>query len=149
MTIRKAKSTDISELFKLEKKLFSAENFPLSKESIRYHILNNLIYVTLIDKEIVAYALVLIKRKNPKLYSLGVSEVHRGKQIATKLLDVIIQKLIKLGFKNITLEVRTDNTTAINLYTKLGFNVKKVLKSFYLDKCDAYLMEHSYALKTL
>jgi ribosomal-protein-alanine N-acetyltransferase len=149
MTIRKAKSTDISKLYKLEKKLFDAENFPLSKNSLRYHQLNNLMYVVEVDEEIIAYALILIKRKNPKLYSLGVDERNRGKKIATKLLDVMINELIELGFKNLCLEVRTDNKTAINLYNNLGFSVKQILKSFYLDGCDAYLMEYKYANKTL
>ena len=46
-----------------------------------------------------------------------------------------------MGFKHIFLEVRTDNETAIALYKKFGFNVKKTLEAFYLDKRDAYLME--------
>ena len=149
MIIRKAKSTDISELYKLEKKLFSTENFPLSKNSFRYHQLNNLMYVVEVDEEIVAYALVLIKRKNPKLYSLGVNELYRGKKIATKLLEAMITELNESGFKNFCLEVRMDNKAAISLYENLGFSVKQILKSFYLDGCDAYLMEYNYADKTL
>ncbi|MCX8180555.1 MAG: ribosomal protein S18-alanine N-acetyltransferase [Thermofilaceae archaeon] len=38
------------------------------------------------------------------------------------------------------LEVRVNNTPAINLYTKLGFKPVKVLKGYYLDGEDAYLM---------
>lgn len=38
------------------------------------------------------------------------------------------------------LEVRVTNTPAVNLYTKLGFKPVKVLKGYYLDGEDAYLM---------
>ncbi len=82
MTIRRALGSDVKKLYELEKKLFSKENFPLSQSSIRYHIKNNLLYLSESDGNIVGYILVLIKRKNAKLYSIGVDETHRGKKIA-------------------------------------------------------------------
>lgn len=38
------------------------------------------------------------------------------------------------------LEVRVSNTPAINLYKKLGFEPVKVIKGYYLDGEDAYVM---------
>ena len=38
------------------------------------------------------------------------------------------------------LEVRVSNHVAINLYKKLGFEVVKTIKGYYLDGEDAYLM---------
>lgn len=141
MIIRKAEQKDAASLYALEQKLFSAENFPLSRGSFSYHIRNNLLFVAEIDNNIVGYVLVLIKRINAKLYSIGVIEPYRGRKIAKKLLELVSKELVYLGFKRLLLEVRIDNSTAISLYKKLGFNVVKNLKAFYLDGCDAYLME--------
>lgn len=149
MKIRKVELHDASELFALEQKLFLSENYPLSKSSFYYHIKNNMLFVVEIDKKIAGYILVLIKRKNPKLYSIGVEAQFRGKKIAQKLLGFSIKELSNMGFKSLLLEVRVDNKAAINLYEKIGFVIKKNLNKFYLDGCDAYLMELLYASEEL
>lgn len=141
MKIRKAELLDTSKLFALEEKLFLSENFPLSRASFYYHINNNMLFVAEIDSVIVGYILVLIKRKNAKLYSIGVKEEFRGRKIAQKLLEFSIKELSSIAPKALFLEVRVDNIVAINLYKKIGFTIKKKLNKFYLDGCDAYLME--------
>ncbi|WP_415396391.1 ribosomal protein S18-alanine N-acetyltransferase [Sulfurimonas sp. CS5] len=149
MIIRKSGPADVASLYKLEQELFSIENFPLSKSSFTYHLRNNLLYIAEVDGNIAGYVLVLIKRVNAKLYSIGVDEAYRGKKIAQMLLEKISKELISLEFKRLVLEVRVDNEAAISLYKKLGFSVIKRLKSFYRDGCDAYFMEYEYAGKAL
>ncbi len=149
MIIRKSLPSDATALYKLEQELFCTENFPLSRGSFVYHIKNNLLYVAEINEVVVAYVLVLIKRSNAKLYSIGVSKLHRGKDIAQKLLTTVIQEIKALRFSKLLLEVRIDNKAAISLYTKLGFHTLKRLKRFYLDGCDAFLMELKYVNKKL
>lgn len=141
MIIRKAQSSDVGRLSLLEKKLFSQENFPLSKGSFRYHIKNSSLFVTQIEYDVVAYILILIKRKNAKLYSVGVDAFWRGQKIADRLLQKSIEELRKLGFETLLLEVRVDNFGALAFYEKRGFKIKKRLKAFYGDGCDAYLMQ--------
>ncbi|MDO9265924.1 MAG: ribosomal protein S18-alanine N-acetyltransferase [Sulfurimonas sp.] len=146
MTIRRALGSDAKKLYELEKKLFSEDNFPLSQGSIRYHLKSNLLYLSELQGNIAGYVLVLIKRKNAKLYSIGVDETHRGKKIANELLESVFKELATLGFENILLEVRVDNYGAISLYKKRGFEIKKILKEFYGDGCNAYLMELNFRL---
>lgn len=141
MTVEKASLNDAKELYTLEGKLFAKENYPLSRASFSYHIKNNLLHVAKVDEKIVAYALVLIKRKTPKLYSIGVAKEQRGNKISEILLKSIEKELKSLGFASLLLEVRVDNEAALSLYKKRGFEIVKRLKSFYKDGCDAYLME--------
>ncbi|MFA6136575.1 MAG: GNAT family N-acetyltransferase [Sulfurimonas sp.] len=141
MIIRKAVASDVAKLYKLEQELFTDKNFPLSKGSFSYHIRNNLIYLAEIDGNIAGYVLTLIKRRDAKLYSIGVSELYRGKKVALKLLEIVHRELLSLNFEKTVLEVRIDNERAIALYKNFGFTVKKELKAFYLDGCNAYLME--------
>lgn len=143
MIIRKATSSDVSKLFALEQEIFTSENFPLSRGSFAYHVKNNLVYVAEVDGNIAGYILALIKRANAKIYSIGVSKLYRGRQIALKLLETVMNELISMDFKQTLLEVRTDNEVAISLYKNFGFRIKKTAKAFYRDGCDAYIMELS------
>jgi [ribosomal protein S18]-alanine N-acetyltransferase len=143
MIIRKATSSDVSKLFALEQEIFTSENFPLSRGSFAYHVKNNLVYVAEVDGNIAGYILALIKRANAKIYSIGVSKLYRGRQIALKLLETVMNELISMDFKQTLLEVRTDNEVAISLYKNFGFSIKKTAKAFYRDGCDAYIMELS------
>ena len=52
----------------------------------------------------------------------------------------IIEKMIELVDKSITLEVKKDNYPAINLYKKQGF-IEKAIRKGYYQGIDAILME--------
>lgn len=46
-----------------------------------------------------------------------------------------------LGLNSYTLEVRTDNTAAIKMYEKFGFQIEGTRKEYYeYDKSDAFIM---------
>ncbi|MBE0499646.1 MAG: GNAT family N-acetyltransferase [Campylobacterales bacterium] len=142
MTLRKALPGDVRGLYLLEQALFSAENFPLSKQSLYYHVRHNLLYLAQSETgEIAGYVLALVRRKDAKIYSLGVAQSFRGNKLAQKLMALVMKELDSLGFKRSLLEVRTDNPGAIYLYKSLGFSVTKRLEAFYRDGYDAYLME--------
>ena len=64
-----------------------------------------------------------------------VDSQYRGKKIAKKLLESIIN----LNKKNITLEVREDNIPAINLYKKMGFEIVSKREKYY-GNIDGLLM---------
>lgn len=146
MTLTRASAGDVKKLHRLEQELFSEENYPLSLRSFYYHVRNNLLYVAKSDDgAVIGYALTLIRRREAKLYSLGVAKAYRGGNIAYALMQKMSEELVSLGFKRTVLEVRTDNERAIALYKKIGFKVKKIIKGFYRDGCDAYLMERDYA----
>ncbi|MDA3946140.1 MAG: GNAT family N-acetyltransferase [Helicobacteraceae bacterium] len=146
MKIRQALSSDCAKLYALENELFSMENFPLSRRSFYYHINHNLLYVAVTDDgDIAGYVLALVRRRDPKLYSLGVAKTYRGGGVAGMLMKRVFKELTSRGFKRTLLEVRCDNTRAIALYRTFGFSLIKELNAFYRDGCDAYLMEATHA----
>lgn len=72
--------------------------------------------------------------------NIYVLKQYRNKKIATKLLEKIIS-LAQIENKiNITLEVKNDNISAINLYKKHGFVAKATRKGYYKGT-DGILME--------
>ena len=139
--IEKAKLSDLNEIYSIEHEVFDIINYPLSKASLRYHIKKNLIYIYRVQNKIAGYILVLVRKKNYKIYSVAVLKDYRGQSIASKLLD----EFIKTADKDIILEVRVDNIGAIELYKKKGFQVVKTSKNFYKDGCDAYIMKKAFS----
>ena len=72
--------------------------------------------------------------------NIAVLKEHRRKGIASALL----KQLLSCGVNYVTLEVRTNNTSAINLYRSHGFEPVGVRKGYYTNpdgtKDDAFLM---------
>jgi ribosomal-protein-alanine N-acetyltransferase len=135
--IRAARTFDAKKLYQLESLLFSKEEFGLSLSSFYYHIKKSDLFVFEKDESIVGYILWLKRKKYYRLYSLGVSKEFQGLGIAKELLQFSFEKL---PFSCYELEVKKSNTKAIKLYENYGFRVKKVLKNFYPNEQDGYLM---------
>ncbi len=65
----------------------------------------------------------------------------RGQGWGEYLMLNVMNEMRKLGISSITLEVRVSNTTAQNLYQKLGFKPAGLRKRYYSDNMeDAIIM---------
>jgi ribosomal-protein-alanine N-acetyltransferase len=78
--------------------------------------------------------------KKGHVVSVAVLEEHRGKNIGKALMLEGINGVMHRKADEIYLEVRVSNTSAINMYQKLRFEIKSRLRSYYRDGEDAYLM---------
>ena len=56
-----------------------------------------------------------------KIFNLCIRNEYRKLGLGTQLLDCVCKKAKLWGFKNVILEVETDNISAIKLYRKYGF----------------------------
>ena len=97
------------------------------------------IYVYEIDDVIVGFIIATDLKETCDILSLIVDPEYRNKKVATNLIDYLISELDE-NLKLITLEVRANNTAAIHLYDKFGFEVVNVRKKYYANGDDAYLM---------
>lgn len=75
-----------------------------------------------------------------EINNIFVLREHRNKKVASQLMEKIIKEAEETKKINITLEVRKDNISAINLYKKYGF-VEKALRKGYYRGIDGILME--------
>ena len=78
--------------------------------------------------------------KKGHLVSIAVSQDYRRKRIATILLNKSMPAIKTHGISSYVLEVRISNYSAIELYKKLNFKVKRIKESYYRDGENAYYM---------
>lgn len=140
MIIRTATKSDLKIIAELEKEIFNEDNFPLSIRNLRYHFRKgNMILIASLNEEIAGYALVFIRNSHGRIYSIATNPKFRGVGAGKKLMDKILSETEHLHY--LTLEVRKDNTSAISLYKKYGFNTVREILEYYDDGCTALKMK--------
>jgi len=94
----------------------------------------------IIDNKIVGKMKYSIIYDRMELDNIEVLEEYRNKGIGNKLMGYLISIAINEKVVNITLEVRTSNEVARNMYKKFGFR-EVALRKLYYGNEDAILME--------
>lgn len=113
------------------------ENYPMWIWINEFVKAKDFSFVALDNNKIVGYILC----NKEYIVSFAVSNKYRGQGIGSKLLKMCIGKLKN----NVKLQVRVNNSVAIKLYQKNGFEIKKTLPNYYMNPVeDAYLMEYKY-----
>ena len=73
--------------------------------------------------------------------NVAVDPGHRGRGIATMLLERLFELTVDDERRGYTLEVRVSNATAISLYERLGFDARGLRRGYYTDnREDALIM---------
>ena len=72
--------------------------------------------------------------------AVAVDPAARGCGAGQALVDAAITLARRLGLDEVTLEVRTDNDSAIRLYARNGFRDERLLRGYYPDGTDARRM---------
>jgi ribosomal-protein-alanine N-acetyltransferase len=73
--------------------------------------------------------------------NVAVDPDHRGRGIATMLLERLFELTADDARRGYTLEVRVSNATAISLYERLGFQARGIRRGYYTDnREDALIM---------
>jgi ribosomal-protein-alanine N-acetyltransferase len=73
--------------------------------------------------------------------NVAVHPDHRGRGIATMLLERLFALTAEDARRGYTLEVRVSNDTAIRLYERLGFKARGIRRGYYTDnREDALIM---------
>ncbi len=73
--------------------------------------------------------------------NVAVDPDHRGRGIASALLDRLFELTAGEGRRGYTLEVRVSNDRAIRLYERMGFRARGIRRGYYTDnREDALIM---------
>lgn len=117
------------------------DNSFISKEYIKEELSNNPFGKVLVLKEdkIIGYIYYsdIYDRAEVNQFEIEESKRNSGRG------NLLLKHLIDTIKKDITLEVREDNTPAIKVYEKNGF-IKKAIRKGYYNGVDGILMERKY-----
>lgn len=149
-TIREATAKDLDEVIRINRENLP-ENYPSFFFKMHLENFPKAFLVAEHEGRLVGY--IMCRVEVGKLYtkpgtgrqghviSIAVVPEMRRKGIGRSLMVNAMKALYEVyKVDEYYLEVRVSNTPAINLYTQLGFKPVKVLKGYYLDGEDAYLM---------
>lgn len=75
-----------------------------------------------------------------RILMFAVDREFRGKGIGVSLMKDFLAFCGRNGFISVKLEVKTDNTSAIDFYKKFGFVITSRLRAYYSDASDAFTM---------
>lgn len=97
--------------------------------------------VARVDRGVVAYGGLMFVDDEAHVTTIAVDPEHQRRGIAKALMVVMARHAMARGAKALTLEVRSSNRAAQDLYRKLGFQPAGVRRGYYPDnREDAIVM---------
>ena len=134
------------QIAELEKVCF---NDPWSESSIASELGNRLsLWLVAVDRDrVVGYVGSQSVLGETDMMNIAVAPDYRRQGIAEKLVTELISGLRQKGNHSLMLEVRVSNTSARQLYDKLGFEQVGLRKNYYRNpKEDAMILRKEWAL---
>ena len=119
----------IEQIFNLEKEIFKNSAFNRTYLDSLIKADNSFIYVYTISEKVCGYLMVLDSIDFYEILAIATVKEYRNKGIAQELLD-------KIKIKDIFLEVRESNQTAINFYKKNKFKEISIRKNYYSEPTE-------------
>jgi len=135
----------LDRLLEIENQCFDQEAF--TKQEIAYLIAdyNTIGLTALVTGEVAGFAMARVNIRRTMMFghilTIDVAPAYRRKGIAQKLLQEIETILREKGIKECRLEVRENNTAALNLYLKLGYKKIGKLDKYYGTAHGLYLQK--------
>ncbi|MCX7832165.1 MAG: GNAT family N-acetyltransferase [Actinobacteria bacterium] len=99
------------------------------------------VFLFYLDEKIAGHAIItrFYEKDAAYIYSFALRNEFRGKGHSKYFLEMLLNE-IKKSTQVVYLTVRPDNTPALNVYKKVGFHSVELLKDFYGEGEDRYLM---------
>lgn len=143
LTIRPIDSNDVEHLEALDKICFSnAVRFNRHALSHYLSLPNSIGLLQSNDNMLQGFIITTMAAEEiANIVTIDVEPTVRNRGIGSNLVFAVKNILKDRQVKRITLQVSTDNTTAINFYIKHGFKITKSLPNYY-PNTDGYQMEY-------
>ena len=140
MEIRPATNIDLPSLIEIQNECFI---LPWKEKDILYELNENpvnVMYVLEDKDEIIGFIDFWITFDSATIAQIGIKKKYQGQHLANLLMEEMINDCYAKKVMNITLEVRTSNLKAINLYKKYGFKGIVIKPHYYDNGEDALYM---------
>ena len=145
MRPRRAKEKDIDALDRLEHSLYTTDIVDADEWRKRLKRRSNEVWLIEDDKGLLASLLLVNGRENTRVEGIQVARRAQGKGYGRKMLEHAVRRAKANHKARVTLEVATQNTRAIETYTKFGFRRRGTILGYYEDGDDAIRMTYELA----
>jgi ribosomal-protein-alanine N-acetyltransferase len=140
--LRRFSLSDLNQVLEIEKSSFPKRQIyskSLFKNYYKEHPKGFIVAES--EGEIIGYTIGKAKNEGGEIISLAIKPTWRQKGIGTKLTNFLINHFKEGAIREVSLNVRTKNKTGIAFYQKLGFKILEIVKNYYRNGDDAYLMK--------
>jgi ribosomal-protein-alanine N-acetyltransferase len=141
--LREYRPEDFLELCRLDGMCFS-EAVAYSPEEIALRLAEPGAFATVAEweKQVVAFVLASVERRGlGHVVTIDVHPEFRREGIGDRLMHSAEEQMKKRGARRVILEVAIHNEAAIAFYEKHGVVRRRLLRRYYYDATDAFLME--------
>lgn len=98
-------------------------------------------WVATINEEVIGYLGAYLIEPDAEIINFYILNEYRRKGYGSKLFEELLKECFLREIKTINLEVRNNNTPALNFYLQQGFKSINVRKQYYQDGSDALVMQ--------
>jgi ribosomal protein S18 acetylase RimI-like enzyme len=142
LAVRQGTIRDLADLIRLEQAAFAVDGF--CRRQLRYLLTraNASVYVAE-EAGVVRGSAIMLWRQGAKvgrLYSIATDPSARGRGVGHLLLQACEAAAVRRNCREVSLEVRETNLTAIAFYERHGYRAAKKTPAFYEDGTDAIRM---------
>jgi len=141
-TIRRFRLSDMVRILEIERAIFPRDAYDRNLFAEYFHTCGELFLVLVRRGNICGYMLTCI-RPRPEIVSLAVQPGERRKGAARLLLESTIRRLRRRQVGRLNLMVRVKNRAALKFYVKYGFVKIRVVRQYYEDGTDGFLMSRN------
>ena len=127
------------EIARIEKDVFpDAWDLKSLEDSFEYDY--NHLLVEKKDGRVMGYVIYSDVQGDAELLRIAVDKRYRRQQVASKLMQSMLDDLVESGAERVSLEVRAHNISAVSLYKKFGFVSLFVRTNYYHEPEDDALI---------
>ena len=138
--VRPMRWWDIDVVDPLEQELFPLDPWSIDQWWRELAQLHNHYFVVESAGELCGYAGLSISGSDADIQTIAIADPFQGKGIGRKLLNQLVARSLELGVTYIFLEVRSDNTSALSMYSSFGFVEISKRAKYYPDGTDAVIL---------
>jgi len=133
----------LDKLFEIEEQCFDEEVFTKRQISYLLSDYNTIALVAKADGAVAGFIIAQVEIEGDNLYghiiTVNVASAFRRRGIGSKMLKETEEMLKQKGISECHLEVREDNSSALKLYHKSGYQNIRKLEKYYGKKHGLYL----------
>ena len=147
LEIRPMTHSDLARVLEIEVDLFPVDAWSedLFLGELAEVSISRDVSVATLDSEIVGYASFRYVGKQGDVNTVAVASDQQGKGIGTALMDWLESQAAIRNVREIFLEVRSDNETAIKMYDARGYERIDIRRNYYGNTIDANIMRKRVA----